>query len=263
MLPEKGLKSGIVFFSWLYLLLFIPSVTLCPDRIQNSRASKIRFNVLFKGIFQAVKRLEFFKLITCIGIPSGILEEGVILFSFPLFLAHYKISSTQIGQWLVLFSIGFFVTNRWVAKRADKLGTEKYFLSFGLIGLAVTLLLLSLFGKSQGLSSYDYETILIGALFLLGIFRVFLLSPAVAQVSKSPIAISSGKNVALSVYRLFETSGRIIGPLLLGQLLLSLHYSYSVFLILALLYFIAAVIFITARVNGGNNAHDLEANRVD
>lgn len=241
------LSGGIVFFSLLYLLCFIPDVERQLGEGGLS-ARKTSFRSVIIGLFHAMKQTDFLKLISCVGIPSGILEEGILFFCFPLFLAYYHVNTVQIGQLLVLFSIGFFLTNRMVAKYVDNVRAEKTVLTLGTLGIAGTLLGLFLLNSQQLFHEAALnKVILMAALLLLGVFRGFLLSPAIAHVSKGPLAYQMGKNVSVSIYRWFETFGRILGPLFLGQLLVGLHYSYQVFLVLSLMYFVAAAVFFAGK----------------
>jgi len=189
---------------------------------------------VLKKLPLALKNIDLLKTILLVGLPFGLFEEGIILFSLPLILSHYQISHDKIGQLLVLFSIGFFITNKYIAKKADKLLSETYFIFFGLLGIALSLLLISYF---------NLKIYIIG-IFLLGIFRGLIFSPAISHVSKTSVAESLGKNVTFSFYKLFETFGRIIGPILLMQLLLFFNYSSISYAIMGLLFIVIALLFL-------------------
>lgn len=232
MIPVFFVASSMVFFSWLYLIFFIPSILLVKRSGPKEKPRKITLRTILIGLYRGIQEPNFLKIITCVGIPSGILEEGIVFFCLPLFLSFYHFTSEQIGQLLVLFPVGFFLTNRFVASWADSAQSEKNILSLGLMGVALALMLLFL-GQTK--------IFLVLSLLLLGFFRGFLLSPAIASVSKSVVTDELGRNVSVALYRFSETLGKCIGPLLLGQILFIKHYSYQLFIGLSLLYFIAAL----------------------
>ena len=80
-------------------------------------------------------------------------------------------------------------------------------------------------------------------LFLLGVFRGFIYSPSISVVSKSTVARITGKNVSLSVFRLFEMVGRILGPLLVGLLLIFDDSSLGTFIFIAFIMLLCAFVF--------------------
>jgi len=240
------LISGIiVFFCFLYALVFIPKFTGKKITIANSRIESVGFKFVLKKIPYALQNISFLKTILCVGFSLGILTEGVVYFTLPLVLSRHHVSHTVIAQLLVLFAIGFFVTNRYIAKKSDQLSAERLFLFIGLIGFSLGLFLIA--GLDLHLFSQKFHAnvgmiLFVIGLIVLGLSRGFLISPAIAYISKSSVTNVIGKNVALSVYRLFEVFGKIIGPILVLQLLIFMHYSSAAFCITAFLFLFFALI---------------------
>jgi predicted MFS family arabinose efflux permease len=227
--------SCIVFLSIFYITLLVPKIKPKYDiRIKKIPVQQFTFKFVLKNSPLVLKNLNLLKTILLVGLPFGLFEEGIILFSLPLILSHYQISHDQIGQLLVLFSIGFFITNKYIAKKTDKLLAETYFIFFGLLGIALSLLLIS---------HFNLKIYIIG-IFLFGIFRGFIFSPTISYVSKTAVAESLGKNVTYSFYKLAETLGRIIGPILIMQLLLFFNYSSISYAIMGALFTLIAGLFL-------------------
>ncbi|MCK4607901.1 MAG: hypothetical protein KAT71_00305, partial [Gammaproteobacteria bacterium] len=86
--------------------------------------------------------------------------------------------------------------------------------------------------------------LLVVGLLLLGIFRGFIYSPTISHLSKNSITATFGKNIPLSIYRLFETLGRIIGPIVLIQLLIFCNYTTLSFAIVGGGFILIAILFI-------------------
>lgn len=223
--------ASLVLVAIIYLFFNVPSIKIHNKRIQNARAGQIGFLFLFKNMRFFHYDLDFFKTIFCVGLSLGVLEEGIVLFSIPLLCVYYHMTNTHIGQLLVLFSLGFFITNKMVARQADKKQIEKRFMKIGLMGITITLFLFLGFGHLSSMPRLIWLAVI---LLSLGMFRGFLVSPVVAYVSKHPITTTVGQNVSLSMYRLCETFGRIIGPLLLGYLFSQWKNARAVFFIAGL-----------------------------
>lgn len=248
LLPHLGMRHMFIISSILDLLAVIYAVVLIPKvkrsknfvKVRNITLGKIDFKYVLKTIPMALKNINFLKIIFFVGLPLGIMEEGVILFSMPIILPHYHIAPEAIGKLLVLFSLGFFLTNKYISKKADKNQNETKFLAIGLLGLTCSIFMIA------GLT-WSIGAIII-ALILLGVFRGFIFSPAISYVSKSPITESLGKNVPTAIYNLFETFGRIIGPIVLMELLVWSNYTAGAFIVLGVVFAVFTLLFVILNV---------------
>jgi len=235
----------LIFVALFYILFLIPRACVKEDFFKKSNRLSINFKTVLKRLPRAIKSPHFLKVLLCVGLPLGILHEGVYLFSLPLILLHHHIQHAWVGFLMVLFSLGFFSTNRTLAKYLDKHQHDRWFMFVGLVGIAICLSLLAFSALSeQVVLSMNLIGFVVG-LFGLGLFKSFLLSPGSAYISKHVIGLNIGKNVSLSLYRLFRFFGSILGPLLLGFLFIYFNYSFKVYFILAIIFLLFGIILIT------------------
>jgi MFS family permease len=227
-------SSLLMGLATLYALWIIPTMEM-PKNIVNARRGSSGFQFMIRQLPTIFKHPEFLKTIFCVGLPLGLLDDGIILFSMPLLLSYYHYSHEHIAQLLVLVSLGFFIFNKSISFQADQQKKEKPILILGLLGMAASL---ALFAFSSFLGIFAMAT----SLFLIGIFRGFLVAPGIAYLSQTPIAQELGKNVSLSVYRLVQTAGSIIGPILMMSLLTSFHYHSGLYFCLTGLFILFAII---------------------
>jgi len=117
----------------------------------------------------------------------------------------------------------------------------------GLLGAAFSIMLISFFTANSIFKINISENIgmysLMIGLFVLGMFRGFMLSPSIALASKSKSAKAIGQNVTVSVYRLFGSLGRTIGPIVISYLLITSNYSSKPFLFISIMFILIAVAF--------------------
>jgi len=225
------ISSSIIFLFTFYVLIYVPNIKISSHQ---PISQKINLPSAIKNLPLALKNIHFIKVSSLIGLPLGLLCEGIVFFGLPIMMSHRHIPHDQIAQMLILFTIGFFITNKIISKKADRFNNENKFLCFGLLGIAAGLFILTI-------PYYPIITLAIG-LTLLGLFRGFITSPAIAYISKSPVTLSIGKNVTFSIYNIFETSGKIIGPLIIAQLFTLTNYSTFVFAITGISFILFAFI---------------------
>lgn len=238
------ISSGIMLLAFMYVIFLIPTINLKYISLTQRRRGSMSFRFVLKALPKTFKNLEFIKTIFCVGFPLGLLNDGIILFSLPLLLSHYHFSPATIGQLLVVATLGFFLSNKFISKKADQQTSKRKIMILGLLGIGLGLLLLATI-KLPFIMKYqtwhlDLVIFVIG-LILLGVFRGFLVAPSTAYISENPVTEKIGKNVALSVYRLFQTLGSIVGPIMVMFLLTQLHYSLLSYVILSGFFVLFAV----------------------
>ena len=218
----------------LYIGLLIPNLRRKDTlKIANSFLKLKSLNFKDLKVFLNVK---FLLMMLLVALPIGILQEGVFLFGIPIILSHFHVREVLIGEVMVLFSLGYFATNKYISKKADKNKKELTYIFWGLLGISISLIVMSIILRGS--------LLMLGfGLFLLGVFRGFIYSPSISVVSKSTVARITGKNVSLSVFRLFEMVGRILGPLLVGLLLIFDDSSLGTFIFIAFIMLLCAFVF--------------------
>ncbi|MBN1684829.1 MAG: MFS transporter [Gammaproteobacteria bacterium] len=242
------IASGIVLLTVFYSFIYLPRIKPKHDiRIKRIPLRSFDIKTALKKFPLFVRDINFLKIVIFVGFSIGLLDDGVVLFSMPLLLAHYHFTYVDIGTILVLFSMGFFVSNKYISKKADKLRQENRFLFWGLLGSALSLILIASFDLGFIPKMFRSTSVIIAMIGLLslGIFRGFLFSPAIGSISQNRVALKTGRNVALSFYKLFQTFGTILGPILMMNLLIYFKFSPLVYAIIGGGLFIFAFIFLS------------------
>lgn len=234
--------SGLLITACLFYIVFVLPKVDCKlidcgvvnQEVRSKSTPILRLNL--KKLLLIVKNMDFVKTILLVAFPIGILRDGIFLFSLPIILAYKHIPHEIVGQIMVLFSIGFFITNKYISKKADLSKNESYYLFLGLMGSALALFIIA------GLDNKGIYLLSIG-LLILGFFRGFLLSPSMSFISKGSSSSIIGKNVSISIFRLFQVLGQIAGPILVAFLLSYTHHSSFMFAIIGGLCLGFAVLF--------------------
>ncbi|MBU1628758.1 MAG: MFS transporter [Gammaproteobacteria bacterium] len=230
---ERGVflvAGAAVLVATLYVFFCVPNLS-ANQHGKHRLTTKKPFNFIFvlKALPRAFRNMQFSKITILIGLTLGILNDGVILFGMPLILWKHHVPRDQIGQILVLFTIGFFITNKTISRKADEWKADSLFLSLGLLGLGISFFVLAHFGNhNQSISMMGLLILMLG-LLLSGMFRGFLLSTGLSAVSKNAVTRVIGKNVAMSIFNFFQTLGTIIGPLFMMFLFNTCDYSSKAF----------------------------------
>lgn len=220
-----------LFFAWFLLPAFKSSKAL----MQNRRYRHMAFTFVLKKLPALLLKKDFFRMTLGVGFAIGLIDDGVVLFSLPLLLSYYHVAHAVIAQLLVLVSIGFFMSNRIISRRADQLKNRRRFVQIGFFGLTAALLLFAL--SKQFSSIHGWLFTLSAALLLLGLFRGFVVGPASALIVEHEVGSELGKNVVLSLFRVCQMIGSIVGPVLLMMLFENLHYHMSVYAVIAVIVF--------------------------
>jgi MFS family permease len=212
-----GLEGLAAIFALIFIRPIYPKYNLL---IKHVAVRKLNFKLILTKLPYLLSNIDILATIFCIALPSGFIEDGIILFASPLLLSKHGINNDIIGQLLVLFSIGFFLASKYIGIKTDKLQKETVFLMIGLLAFAIGLFVLRI----------DFNIIIYSlGLLILGIARGFIIAPATVHITKNPLIETFSKNFGIAVYRVFETFGRILGPILMMQLLLMSNYTTRVF----------------------------------
>jgi MFS family permease len=210
----------------LYCLAALPRVRCrCTAAIQRLSFCALSIRGILKNLPKILSNLRLAKLFFLIAVPLGLLEDGIILFGMPLFLANNGATNFNISYFLVLFAVGFFCSSRYIARKTDILRREGLFMFFGLLGLAIGLVMIFVIRES-GFPVYWCGF----GLFLVGFSRGVLIAPVISHLTKNGLTGVLGKNVVMAHYRLFENMGRILGPMLVMQIFTFTGYVHWIFL---------------------------------
>lgn len=238
-----GMIAGTAFGSLLAAYLGIPSVfaiagfislfalwyaqQLIPPLRTKKKASapqqKIGTHSGMHNLLGVVKDFQFVSSMLLIGIPTKAILTGVTIFALPLLLSRQNYAQEEIGQILMFYAAGVLISSGYISRLVDRIGKTGEILCLGTLGSGVGLILIGLMGWNQVLESqfsYLPTLLLITGLTTLGLAHGFIHAPIVSYVTDSQTADVLGKSSAASLYRLLERIGHVMGPILVGQLLL-------------------------------------------
>ncbi len=222
-----GIKSVFAIAGTICLFALWYAQQIIPRLRINKKASapqqKIDAHSRIHNWLGAVKDFQFVSSVLLIGIPTKGILTGVTVFALPLLLSRQNYAQEEIGQILMFYAAGVLISSSYISRLVDRIGKTGEILCLGSLGSGVGLILIGLMGCNQALGSqfsYLPTLFLIAGLTTLGLAHGFIHAPIVTYITDSQTARVFGKSSAASLYRLLERIGHVIGPIIVGQLLL-------------------------------------------
>lgn len=217
--------GGIIcFFLYAYVLKFIPKIdpvqTVSPLPREET-FQKAPFSDSVKSILQDIEHLKTSFLI---GVNAKMVMIGVVCFGLPLIMERNAFSKEDIGFVLMLYSAGVLISSVYSSKLADKTGDTKKILFRGNQGSGFGLILIGIIGLPAIHIAWAGPLLAVGVL-VLGLAHGFIAAPITTHISETRTSAILGKGPAISIFRVFERAGNILGPLIVGYLLLLTRYN--------------------------------------
>jgi len=170
----------------------------------------------------AVRDFSFVGAVLFVGIPAKIVNAGVITFAMPLLLSHQSVPQEDIGQIIMFYPIGILLMSLVVSRIVDRMGQPRNALIVGTTAGAIGVSAVGLV-QASGLMTNGTNAlgagVLIAGILLLGLAHGLINAPIVTYVSHSAAAQQLGRGTVNSLYRFVERAGHMMGPILVGQLL--------------------------------------------
>jgi predicted MFS family arabinose efflux permease len=177
------------------------------------------FRTMLRDIPKAFMSLGFVRGVLLVGIPSKAVLTGIVIFAIPLILNNLGWAAEDIGQIIMLYSVGVLISATVSARLVDRTNGSRAALAFGGVVSALGLMLV---GSSEvwALAKTAQVWTVVAGTFLLGIAHGFINAPIITYMGGTSAADRLGKSTTASLYRVVERSGHVLGPILIGQLLL-------------------------------------------
>lgn len=207
------------------------------------------------GLLGSVGRLarapDFLAVLGMVGITSKFALAGIAMFAMPLVLHSTGYEDDEVGQAMMVFAVVTYLVTGVAPRLVARLGSIDGVLIVGMAMLALGIGLLGLLlapaaGPGSAAPAFvpHWVTVAAGllqaalessplpvaaglaiaaAVAALGVGQGLIAAPVVARVAESPAAHEVGRDRTLAVYRLAERAGHILGPTLVGPLLLAAH----------------------------------------
>ena len=206
--------SVIALFTLLLIAALVPGLGRNAQHTPPSTSNNGE-NSTLTHIKQLIGDFEFIRALFLVGVTSKIVYNGIVFFAIPILMKQQGYPQEDIGQALMLFAAAVLIANHFVAQLADRFGNVAHILFIGMVvsGLGAVLV-----GMSD--SGYANEPALIIGILLLGAANGFIAAPIVSHILDTPSANIVGKRSTVAIYRLLERCGHVVGPLIIGQLLI-------------------------------------------
>jgi MFS family permease len=214
------------------------------------------------GFVSALVDLDFLKTAILIGIPVKIVWTGVFNANLPIILERQNFPTEDVSQIMMLYIAGVLITSGLIARITDWLGKTKLVLFLGALGSGIGLFLIGLLGSQdlvgfigrsvneQTALSLNQNATFLGTLLLitgmtiLGFSQGFIQAPSITHVAKTKAANKMGKSAAASIYRLFERAGQVLGPIIVGAMLVASDFSILTVSIIGVFVFLFGWLFL-------------------
>jgi MFS family permease len=214
--------SGVFFVAATTALLLAAYATIATKSPPLNSGNVQTFSKVLRDVPRAFLSLGFVRGVTLIGVPSKAVLTGIVLFAIPLVLNNLGWAAEDIGQVIMLYSVGVIISSVISARLVDRTNGSRGALVFGGLVSALGLLLVGS-SETRELSEIAQVWTVITGTFLLGIAHGFINAPIITYVGSTSAADQLGKTTAASLYRVVERSGHVLGPILVGQLLLLMN----------------------------------------
>lgn len=206
------------------------------------------------GLLGSVGRLarapDFLAVLGMVGITSKFALAGIAMFAMPLVLHETGYDDDEVGQAMMVFAVVTYLVTGLAPRLVARLGSIDGVLITGMVMLAVGIGLLGLLlpplpGAAAAsfvpgwaaVAAAQLQAVLEGspmpaaaaglaiaaAVAALGAGQGLIAAPVVARIAETRAAHEVGRDRTLAVYRLAERAGHILGPTIVGPLLLATH----------------------------------------
>lgn len=205
------------------------------------------------GLLGSVGRLarapDFMAVLGLVGITSKFALAGVAMFAVPFVLHGGGYDDDEVGQAMMVFAVVTYLVAGVAPRLVARLHSTDGVLTLGMLMLGVGTAFLGLLvvpginatvpAFVPGWLSEVAATVQVAvgsspipaaaglaialSVAALGVGQGLIAAPVIARVAESHAAQSVGRDRTLGVYRLAERFGHILGPTLVGPLLLAAH----------------------------------------
>ena len=165
-----------------------------------------------------LKNRQIVMLILFCAIPTKMVLTGFLYLFVPIYLASLDVSQSEIGRIMMMYSLVIIPLSPLASRFADRFNSNLW-----LVAVATAFSGIALFGLS-----FQYSAVIVLVVVaLLGVAHSFIKAPLIVAVLDA--ADSSGLNVSkigvLSLLRTSERVGSVLGPIVIGALLLAYDFS--------------------------------------
>ncbi|NQW08743.1 MAG: MFS transporter [Alphaproteobacteria bacterium] len=224
------------------------------------------------GLYRVFRFPDFLAVLGMVGVSSKFALAGVMIFAMPLVLHKAGYADDQVSQALMVFAVTTYLVTVLAPRLVSWLGSLDRALVAGMLALAAGMIGLGMLTGSaadqhaaqagdvvppwleltaarlqMSLSGWGPGVALGAAIavsvIFLGIGQGLIAAPVIARIAASRAATVVGRDQTLATYRLSERAGHILGPVLVGQLLVLAAGNPTALAELGLVFLAIAVLF--------------------
>ena len=159
---------------------------------------------------------EFIRIIVFCAIPAKIILTGFLYLFVPIYLANLDASQSEIGQYMILYSLIIIPVSPIASRFADHFGRTIWIVIIATIFSGV--ILMSFYQNPNA-------AMVIVVVLLLGVVHAFLKAPLiVAAMEAAEKSSDITRTNALSLLRTGERIGSVVGPIVVAAMLTVLDF---------------------------------------
>lgn len=274
-----AIAGGLGVATMLYLWLAVPGLEPARTPTESERRDSVGF---VSGLGRVLRDREFLSALVLVGIFSKIVLAGVVMFALPLILSRLDMPQEDIGQILMLYAAAGLFSARFGAPVVDHLRNARLTLLGAGIAAGLGMVLVGLITRNPdlaldlaplvgadtagwlagmvtdfntwlaGLSLPAAETLVLAiGVLTMGAAQGLIAAPIITQVGETPAGRAIGTLQAAAHYRLLERVGHVLGPLVVGQILVLTQYSSVTVAVFGVLSVVFSVLFLILSVPAG------------
>jgi predicted MFS family arabinose efflux permease len=181
----------------------------------NSSSSPPVKKLTLSDVKTVLQNSRFISVLLFSAIPAKICLVGYIYYAIPVVLKSFGTSQSTIGRIIMTYGFAIVIMSPLIAKLADKFKNPQRFIIIGGYTSAISLLLLHIVHDRFVIYGFLAATILLGIAHSISVSSQLVFITESFEKRKCPV----GTSTVIALFRLFERSGNIIGPLLVAFLL--------------------------------------------
>ncbi|NDB67999.1 MAG: MFS transporter [Methylocystaceae bacterium] len=219
----SGILSGI---SGVYVFRFLSN-----EKEEGTKPKIVKLG----EVIQLLRNKQFSAIIFLSAIPAKIALAGFLFYSIPTYLKSMGYNQSLIGRIMMAYGLAIILFGPQIARFADAAKDRLNFVAGGGILAAVSMSLPFFFDGLLGASL---------AVFGLGIAHSICVASQTTLINDRcrDSILEVGSATTISIFRLLERTGSVIGPVLLGAMIAFSDFQNAFFLIGSMALLIAALL---------------------
>ena len=188
---------------------------------------------------------EFVVLTVFSALPAKLVLGGLFFYLVPLFLADLGNSQSNVGRVMMVFGIACVAITPLAARRSDRIGRPKAFVTLGGLVIGAGCLVPTIAGSTGGV---------LAAVAVMGAGHALVTAPQLAiiqQVAETGRRYGLGPGVIVGAFRTVERIGTAAGALAVGAVVTFVGYAEAMLVIGLLVIAATVAYFLLGMLRGG------------